>query len=151
MQQDIKAYCAPHSPEAQIRSNVYNKPHHIAQSEPVFLRLPFMTFYPTLEINQASRNPTVVCFFIHPLEAETIFTTAPQQEQTRDIIKEIAIFLNSLSRGIHRLIHHHYFALYSGRKRPRYVDTVICMRKYVQMQSARGKRLHASLAKPGGK
>lgn len=72
----------PYSPAAQIRSNVYNKPNHIAQSEPVFLRPAFMTFYPTLEINQAGRNPAVVCFFIHPREAETIFTTAPQQKQT---------------------------------------------------------------------
>lgn len=44
---------SPHSPGAQISSNVYNKPDHIAQPEPVFLRLAFMTFYHTLEINQA--------------------------------------------------------------------------------------------------
>lgn len=89
----------PHSLVARIRSNVYNKPNHIAQTEPVFLRLAFMTFYPTLEINQASRNPAVVCFFIHPLEAETIFTTAPQQKQTWDIIKEITILPNSRERN----------------------------------------------------
>lgn len=42
----------PSSLGAQIRSNVYNKPHHIAQPQPVFLRLAFLTFYPALEINQ---------------------------------------------------------------------------------------------------
>lgn len=89
----------PHSLVVRIRSNVYNKSNHIAQTEPVFLRLAFMTFYPTREINQASRNPAVVCFFIHPLEAETIFTTALQQKQTWDIIKEIAILPNSRERN----------------------------------------------------
>lgn len=44
----------PYGPRAQIRSNVYNNSDHIAQPEPVFLRMAFMTFYPTLEINQPS-------------------------------------------------------------------------------------------------
>lgn len=51
LQQDVKAYFSLQL-RAQIRSNVYNKPDHIAQPEPVFLRLAFMTFYPTLKINQ---------------------------------------------------------------------------------------------------
>lgn len=38
---------------AQIRSDAYSKRDRMAQSQAVFLSLAFMTFYPTLEINQA--------------------------------------------------------------------------------------------------
>lgn len=58
---------SPHSPAAQISSNVYNKPDHIAQPEPVFLRLAFMTFYPTLEINQGQLKPRCSVFFLYIL------------------------------------------------------------------------------------
>lgn len=99
LQQDIKA---DPPPEAQITSNVYNKPDRIAL--PVFPRRAFVTFYPALEMNQALENLLPASFFlfllIHPPEAETIFTTALQQEQTRDIIKEITILLKSPGRDM---------------------------------------------------
>ena len=59
-----------------------------------------MTFYPALEISQLSlqtclRSPGEnASFFIHPLKAKPIFTTAQQQKQTGHIIKETAISLN---------------------------------------------------------
>lgn len=75
-------------------------PTRIAQ--PVFLRQPFVTFYPTAEINQAVENVLLFFFFfqIHLPEVETIFTAALQQEQTRDIIKEITILLKSPGRDM---------------------------------------------------
>lgn len=68
----------------------------------VFNRGVFVTFYPTLQINQAVENllPWIVFFLIHPPEVETIFTTALQQEQTRDIIKEITLLLKSPGRDM---------------------------------------------------
>lgn len=70
----------PHSLVVRIRSNVYNKSNHIAQTEPVFLRLAFMTFYPTREINQASRNPAVVCFFYTSSRSRDYFYNCPTTE-----------------------------------------------------------------------
>lgn len=53
LQQDVKADISLQA-RTTNQSNVYNKPNRIAQFQPVFLRLAFMTFYPTLEINQLS-------------------------------------------------------------------------------------------------
>lgn len=98
LQQDVKADFSLQSGSTKIRSNVYNKPNHIAQPEPVFLKPGVYDILPYSGNKSAQLKARCGVFFIHPPEAETIFTTAPQQEQTRDIIKEITISLNSLER-----------------------------------------------------
>ena len=76
-----------------------NPDHIAARPQPVVVRPAFMTFNPALEISQLSLQTCLhrfwnASFFIHPLKAKPIFTTAQQQKQTGHIIKETAISLN---------------------------------------------------------
>lgn len=65
-----------------------------------------MTFQLYSQYKSAREKPS-------PQEAGAIFTTAPQQKQTQDIIEEIAISLN-LAEKLHRPIDHGYFSKLSG-------------------------------------
>lgn len=61
-------------------------PRHIAQPEPVFLRLAFLTFYPPLKINQPGWKAAAlffVFFFIHPPEAEYFYNGPATAADTR--------------------------------------------------------------------
>lgn len=107
----------PHSLGAQISPNVYSKPPPHCTTLTCFSKAGVFDILPSSENKSAQLKSGAALFFIHPSEAETIFTMALQQQQTRDIIKEIAILLNSPKRDC-RPIHHHYLPLYSWKSEP---------------------------------
>ncbi len=81
-------------------------PHHITQFLCVFLRTHIYDTSLYSQYKSVREKPSTQ-------EAGAIFTTAPQQKQTQDIIEEIAISLN-LALKLHRPIDHGYFSKLSG-------------------------------------
>ena len=120
-------------------------PNRIARPQPVVVRPAFMTFYPPLEISQLSlqtclRRPGED-FFIHPLKAKPIFTTAQQQKQTGHIIKETAISLNPRQgecMGSYIIIILLYIQEEGAKRLGDEGD--ICMRKYAETQLRWGRK-----------
>lgn len=109
-------------------------PHHIAQPEPVFLRLAFLTFYPPLKINQPGWKAALHCFFYTSSRSRDYFyngvATAADTRHNKGN-RHLAEFPQEESVDQYIII----ICLYIGGKASRrYVDTDICRGKYVEIE-----------------